>query len=243
MKAIVLCAGHGTRLGELTRSTPKPMLPVAGRPIVEHLIRHLAAHGVTEVAVNLHYRGEQIRQHLGDGSWLGVRLVYSPEPELLGTAGGTREMAELLAPFDHVLVQYGDVLTDQDLTELVRTHLHGNALATILVHQRPGSNSVVVLDDEHRVTRFLERPDPEQRRGIDSPWVHSGLAVLSAEMIRTIPRGRPSDLPRDHYTRMAGTGRLFACPLSGARFAIDSPERLVEADRAVRDGRCHPGGG
>lgn len=164
MKAIALCAGHGTRLRKLTRSIPKPMLRVARRPIVEHIIRLLAAHAVTEVAVNLHHRSEQIRQHLGDVSQLGVRVVYSPEPELLGTAIGTREMAEFLAPIDHVLAQYGDVHTDQDLSELVRTNVRGDALATILVHQRPGSNSVLVLDDEHRVVPFLQRPDPEQRR-------------------------------------------------------------------------------
>ncbi len=121
MRAMVLCAGYGTRLGHLVDEVPKPMLPLGQRPMLEYILRHLARQGFDEIAVNLHFRPEVIRDHFGDGSRLGIRLVYSHEPELLGTAGGLKKMAALFTgePF---LVQYGDVVTNQDFNALLGFH-------------------------------------------------------------------------------------------------------------------------
>ena len=113
MKAMVLCAGYGTRLGDLTKETPKPMLPLLGRPLLSYILAHLRDQGFTEIAVNLHFRPEAVRDYFGDGSRLGVRLTYFSEPELLGTAGGLKNAACF---FDHkpFFVHYGDILTNQD---------------------------------------------------------------------------------------------------------------------------------
>jgi NDP-sugar pyrophosphorylase family protein len=234
----VLCAGYGTRLGDLTRDLPKPMLPLPEQPLLAFLLGHLRAQGFRDIALNLHFRPEMIRDWFGDGSRWGLRLTYSLEDQLLGTAGGLKRLEAYFRPEETFLVQYGDVLTDQDLGDFVRHHRERRALATLLVHPRPRSNSVVSLDAEGRVVGFLERPSDAARQGVASPWVNSGLCICSPEILDHIPPGTPADLPRDIFARLVPTGRLYALPLSGYRCAIDSPERLAEAREAVVTGRC-----
>jgi mannose-1-phosphate guanylyltransferase/phosphomannomutase len=236
MKAMVLCAGYGTRLGDLTQETPKPMLPVAGTPLLEHILRHLIRHQFDRIAVNLHFRAEVIRDYFGDGSRWGGHIEYSYEPELLGTAGGVKNMEAFFANEEAFLVQYGDVLTDQDFTAMYQFHRKRQALATLLVHRRAGSNSIVEIDEGSRVVRFLERPNSEERRLAASDWVFSGVTIGGPELLETILPATFCDLPRDIFTRLASTGRLLAFPITGWRCAVDSPERLAEARAVVGKG-------
>jgi len=229
MRAMVLSAGFGTRMGDLTRDIPKPMLQLRDRPILEWILRHLRAHGFDEVALNLHFRPELIRGHFGDGAALGLKLAYSHEPELLGTAGGVKKMEAFLSQSDPFLVQYGDVVTTQDFSAMLRFHREKNALATLLLHQRAKSNSVVTLDPGHRIIGFLERPSDDARRGVVSQWVNSGICLCSPEVLERIPSGPVCDLPRDIFPKLLSTERLFGFPLTGYRCAIDSPQRLLEA--------------
>jgi NDP-sugar pyrophosphorylase family protein len=236
MKAIVLCAGYGTRLGRHGSEVPKPMLSLGGRPMLEYILCHLARHGFDQIAVNLHFRPEVITSYFGDGSGWGIRLTYSYEPELLGTAGGVKRMADFLAGRDPFLVQYGDVVTDEDFTAMLRFHQQHQALATLLVHRRERSNSVIALDEQQRITGFLERPTEAQRATLQSPWVNSAVALCQPELLDAIPAGVAADLPRDVFTRLVGSGRLFGYPLRGYRCAVDSPERLVELRAALARG-------
>jgi NDP-sugar pyrophosphorylase family protein len=239
MRAMVLCAGYGTRLGDLTREIPKPMLCLGGRPMLEYILCHLKRHGFDEIGINLHFMPDTIRNHFGDGARWGLRIEYSREPQLLGTAGGTKSMEKFLRssaateqaaggsePF---LVHYGDVVTNQDFTALLDFHRRRKALATLLVHKRARSNSIVHIDAEGRIERFLERPSESERRGIGEAWVFSGIAICQGELLDLIPADRFSDFPREVFVPLVKTGRLFAFPLTGKRCAIDSPERLEEA--------------
>ncbi len=235
MKAMVLCAGYGTRLGDLTREMPKPMLSLGGGPLLEYIVRHLVRHQFDEIAVNLHFLPEMIRDYFLDGSRWAARLTCVYEPKLLGTAGGVKNLAGFLAD-GHFLVCYGDVVTNQDLTAMLRFHRERDALATLLVHQRVGSNSAVVLDDEGRITSFLERPTAEQRLTIQTPWVFSGLLLCAPALLEHIPPKVACDLPRDVFPGLAAKGRLFGFPLTGYRCAVDSPQRLAEARAAVAGG-------
>lgn len=239
MKAMLLCAGYGTRLGELTREIPKPMLPLNDHPMLAYLIAHLKRQGFDEIVINLHFKPELIQNYFGDGSRFGVKLAYSHEPVLLGTAGGVKNVERFLRNEPAFLVQYGDILTDQDFTAMLRFHRERNALVTLLAHQRAKSNSVMTLDTERRITSFLERPTEEARQGQTSPWVNSGICVCAPEVLAHIPSNTACDLPRDVFPRLVGTGRLFGFPLSGYRVAVDSPERLAEARAALAEGRCH----
>ncbi len=238
MKAMVLCAGFGTRLGDLTREMPKPMLPVGGHPMLAYILANLAQHGFTDIAINLHFRPEVIRQHFSDGSRWGLSLTYSEEPTLLGTAGAVKQLASHFRDDDAFLVHYGDVITDQDFRPMLDFHRERKALATLLLHQRAKSNSVVSLAPDQRVTGFLERPTEEARRGVTSAWVNSGVCLCSPELLDLIPDQTPCDLPRDVFVKLVSSGRLWGFPLTGYRCAVDSPERLQAASESVSEGRC-----
>jgi NDP-sugar pyrophosphorylase family protein len=233
-RAVVLSAGLGTRLGALTESTPKPMLDVAGAPIIEHILRSLAGPGFVDVALNLHFRGDLIAQHIGDGARLGLRVQYAREPVLRGTAGGIHGLAALFRPpAGPVLAHYGDIITNHDLAQLWRDHHARGAAATLLVHRRVGSNSVVTLEGD-RVVAFVERPAQRLETEL---WVVSGIAVLSPVAIARGAIGGTPDLPRDVLMPMVAAGAaVFASPLRGQRVAIDSPARLEVARAAVAEG-------
>ena len=238
MRAMVLSAGYGTRLGDITQQTPKPMLRLQGRPMLEYMICHLARHGFNQIAINLHFMPDVIRDYFGDGSRFGVELVYSYEPELLGTAGGVKKRADFLCAEGAFMVQYGDVLTDQDFTAMLHFHRKRKALATLLLHQRARSNSVVSLDEKGRIIGFLERPTEKARIGVQSPWVNSGICICNPQFLDEIPGGVACDLPRDIFPGLINTGRLYGFPLADYRCAVDSPGRLAEARAAIANGRC-----
>ncbi len=229
MKAMVLAAGAGSRMGELTRDCPKPMLLVQEKPILEHILRNLARHGFREVVLNLFHHPQLIEAHFGDGSTLGLSITYLREPHLLGTAGSARNAAAFLRGTEPFLLHYGDVLTDQDLGAMAEAHRLRRAQATLLLHERAHSNSVVVMDEEGRVTRLLERPSPEERALVDSPWVNSGVYLLDPSVLERISPEDPQDFPRDVFPALIDEGRVFGFPLTGYRCAIDSPERLKRA--------------
>jgi NDP-sugar pyrophosphorylase family protein len=224
-------------MGDLTREIPKPMLDIEGRPLLAYLLGHLKAQGFTEIFINLHFRPDLITSRFGDGSAWGLRITYSLEPALLGTAGAVKNLEEKLGD-ESFLVQYGDILTDQDFHPLIRKREETRALATLLVHRRAGSNSVLGLSPHGMITAFLERPTEAERRTVASDWVNSGVCVCSREAIRHLVPGAPADFPRDVFRPLVGSGRLFASPLTGFRCAIDSPDRLRQAREAVASGRC-----
>ncbi|MEK6239227.1 MAG: nucleotidyltransferase family protein [Planctomycetales bacterium] len=237
MQAFVLAAGYGTRLGSATAETPKPMLDVEGRPLLEYVLRNLGRCGFRNVSLNLHFMPESITDHFGDGAELGMTLRYTHEAKLLGTAGGVRGMTRDARPTETFLVHYGDVLTDHDFRPMLDFHRQSGALVTMLIHQRPNSNSTVVFDDNGRVTRFLERPTEAERVGLTSCWANSGIALMEPGVLDLIPTSDPTDFPRDVFPLILARRRLFAFPLSGYRCAIDSLDRLRQAQAAAREGR------
>ncbi len=236
MKALVLCAGMGTRLGELTRELPKPLLPMGDEPLLGLTLRYLARHGYDQIAINLHFRPELIEGYLGDGARLGVKVTYSREEQLLGTAGAVKRLAPFFADERDFLVVYGDLLIDEDLSAMRARHRERAATATLLLHQRVGSNSLVRLDEDGRITGFVERPGEEERLASPFPWVNSGVQILTPRIIDEIPDG-PTDLPRDVYGPLLARETIYGYPLSGYRCAIDSPARYDEARAAVASGR------
>lgn len=159
---MVLAAGLGTRLRPVTRSVPKPMVPVLNRPVMEHIVELLERHGFTEVIANLHWFPDSIRDHFGDGSRFGVELTYSYEEELLGTSGGVRNAGHFFG--DDFLVISGDAMTDIDLTAMRDFHLSHDGIATLATRRVANTSEfgVVITDDEDRVQGFQEKPDPAE---------------------------------------------------------------------------------
>lgn len=236
MKAIILAAGKGTRLGGLTEEVPKPMLPIKGKPLLEHIILFLKGNGITEIGVNLFTMPEEITDHFGDGNSLGVSIAYSHENELKGTAGSLLPFADWLAGQDF-FVLYGDILTNQSLKPLIELHQEKQAFATLLLHRRLVSNSCIELDDESRIIDFIERPDEAELARLKAKHpegflVNSAIQILSNKILEYISDNNSFDLPRDVYTQVLKEKVLYGYVLEGERIAIDSPERYEQAQDA-----------
>jgi NDP-sugar pyrophosphorylase family protein len=186
MKAMVLAAGVGSRLDPLTRTTPKPMVPIVNKPVIGHIVELLRAHGFREIIINLHYLGDQIKQYLGDGARFDVQITYSEEEQLWGDAGSIKRVESFFD--DTFLVVGGDDLADMDLTRLVKTHREKRALATIALSlvDDPAEYGIVLLNERGRITRFLEKPKGEV---IFSNTANTGVYVFEPEVLELIPRG------------------------------------------------------
>jgi mannose-1-phosphate guanylyltransferase/mannose-1-phosphate guanylyltransferase/phosphomannomutase len=180
-----MAAGLGTRLRPLTYDIPKPMVPVANRPIMEHILALLRDHGHGEVIANLHWFPETIRERFGDGSGLGIDLTYSYEEALLGTAGGVLNVREFLGP-DPACVMAADALTDIDLGALARTHRESGWIATLATKRVPNVSEygVVVCDSDGRVQGFQEKPDPAEAL---SDLANCMIYVLEPEVFDYFP--------------------------------------------------------
>jgi NDP-sugar pyrophosphorylase family protein len=211
MKALLLAAGEGKRLRPLTENLPKPMIPIAGKPILEHNINVLVCFGIRDIAINLHHCPEVVMNHFGDGSRFGVRITYSYEPELLGTAGAVKKLKHFFK--DTFLVFYGDNLINCDLDRLLLFHHAHQGIGTIVLHYRDdvSQSGVVVLDQFGRVTQFIEKPREDQ---VKSHWVNAGVLVFETEVLNYIPSGIPSDFGREILPRLLGQGkRLYGYTL------------------------------
>ena len=171
MRAVVLVGGFGTRLRPLTLHTPKPMLPVVDRPIVEWVVGHLGAAGIDEVVLALGFRPDVFQDAYPDGTCAGVRLTYAVEAEPLDTAGAIRFAATAAGIDERFVVVNGDVLTDLDIPALVDFHARSGAEGTIALHQvdDPSAFGVVPTDDEGRVLAFVEKPPPGTAPGSKLP--------------------------------------------------------------------------
>ena len=230
-KAMILAAGLGTRLRPLTDHTPKCMVRIGGRPLLEYTINWLRKHGVEDVIVNLHHLPESVMDYFGDGAAWGLRINYSVETEILGTAGGIKNVARFFdRPF---YVWYGDNLSNCRLDRLWEFHRRKSGLATIALHYRqdPTQSGIIALDERCRVTRFLEKPAPQD---VFSHWVNAGIIVLDPEVLNAIPADRSSDLARDIFPALLSRGlRLYGYRLPQGEdiWWIDTPEDL----RRVRD--------
>lgn len=184
MRVMIMAAGKGTRLRPLTDLLPKPMVPIANRPALHHILHLLKRHGFREVIMNLHHMPEPITGYFADGSALGMDISYSYEPELLGTAGGVKKNETFLAGGAFLVIS-GDALTDIDLTGLVAAHRRNRSLATIAVKEvgDPSLFGVLAVDDDQRVVGFQEKPTREEAR---SRLCNCGIYVFEPEIFEHI---------------------------------------------------------
>lgn len=225
MKAFILAAGAGTRLRPLTDTCPKPMLPIAGKPLLERTLTWLRRYGVTEAALNLYHLPHVVRDGLGDGARFGMHLHYHEEKELLGTSGAVHGFPGFFdAPF---LVIYGDLLIDLDLDHLIGFHQERKALMTLaLKHtETPRSQGMIEIDPQGRVLQFVEKPASWQ--GGDT--ANAGVYVCQPELIDTIPAGF-SDFGHDIIPALLHDRRpVYAVPLRGYLLDIGTPEAYAQA--------------
>lgn len=203
MKAMVMAAGLGTRLRPLTDFLPKPMVPIANRPVLHHLLNLLARHDVREVGINVHAFPDMIRSYFGDGSALGMEIRWSQEDELLGTAGGTKRLEDFWGR-ETILVTSGDGLHDVDVTALLGHHRRCGGLATLAVKpvDDPSSYGVAILDRDSRIRGFQEKPSRDEAR---SDLANCGVYVIEPEVLDRIPAGTFYDFGTDVWPALVAS--------------------------------------
>ena len=237
MKALILAAGKGERLGALTRDRPKPMIPIGGRPLLERHVAWLAAAGVDEIAINLHHQPEVIRNHLGDGHRFGVRITYSLEEQLLGTAGAAARLHSFLDR-SFVLV-YGDVFTNLSLNRLQAFHLQAaarGALMSLALYRvsNPSQCGLVACDDGGRITRFVEKPPPHE---VFTDLAYAGMAIVEPSALDWIPVETVYDFGHDLIPALLARQQpIYGQEIAAHEVLIDigTPQGLARAEKEAK---------
>src|SRR3954454_7356568 len=198
-----MAGGEGTRLRPLTSKAPKPMLPIANVPMMEHVINLLRSHGFDEMVVTVAFLANAIKTYFGDGSEFGVKMHYAHEDVPLGTAGSVGNAREFLD--ERFLVISGDVITDIDLTSIWQFHADRGAMATIGLTpvDNPLEFGIVITRDDGTIERFLEKPTWGQ---VFSDTINTGIYVLEPEIFAAIPAGESVDFSADVFPKLLDEG-------------------------------------
>ena len=231
-----MAGGEGTRLRPMTANQPKPMLPVANRPIMEHVLRLLKRHGFDETIVTVQFLAALVRNYFGDGEEFGMSLQYATEEMPLGTAGSVRNAEDALRdePF---LVISGDALTDMDLTAMVKFHKEKGALVTVGLARMPNplEFGIVITQEDGRIQRFLEKPTWGQ---VFSDTVNTGLYVMEPEVLAEVPPGEMVDWSGDVFPKLLKRGApLFGYVSDGYWEDVGTHESYLKAQADVLDRR------
>jgi mannose-1-phosphate guanylyltransferase / phosphomannomutase len=237
MKAVVMAGGEGTRLRPLTSNQPKPMVPVVGKPCMEHILELLREHGLTEVIVTVAFLPQAIRSYFGQGETLGMEIGYSVEESPLGTAGSVRLAAKQLD--ETFLVISGDALCDVDLGKLIAFHKERGAAVTIGLKSvdNPLEFGIVVTDEEGRIERFLEKPSWSQ---VFSDTINTGIYVLEPEVLRHVPTDRPYDFSKELFPYLLEMGRpLYGYVLDGYWQDIGNLDQFRQANFDALEENVH----
>src|SRR5213596_1468402 len=230
-----MAGGEGTRLRPLTSNQPKPMMPIANRPMMEHIVELLKEHGFDDIVVTVAFLANHIRNYFGDGSEFGVRMRYATEESPLGTAGSVRNaMDELDETF---LVVAGDALTDVDLGGVMKAHRAADAFASIALKrvENPVEFGIVITRDDGTIERFLEKPTWGE---VFSDTINTNIYVLEPEIFDAIPAEQSVDFSSDVFPKLLDEGApLFGYVAEGYWEDVGNLEAYVRAHRDVLDGK------
>ena len=216
----ILAGGFGTRLGDLTRDLPKPMIAIAGRPYLERVIESFARCGLRDIVLLTGYRADVVEEHFGDGARFGVRIKYSRETEPLGTGGAIREARGLLG--DRFVMTYGDVLRHFDYDRFVTAHDE----PCLAVYPRRGIGNADVVGD--RVVRF-------DKRAPELPYIDAGFSLMPSEVIDLLPATGACSFEETIFPRLAAEGRLAGEIVDLDFFDIGTPEELARTTDLLID--------
>jgi NDP-sugar pyrophosphorylase family protein len=246
MHAVILAAGNGERLKPLTDSIPKPMIPIADKPVLEYLVTLCRKHGVEDISVNTSYLPKKITEHFGDGKRFGVNMRYSYEPQLLGTAGALNNFKHLIdEPF---FVIYGDNITDLNLSDMLEQHKKQNAFASIYLYKErmadanttPGR---VVINPNRSIEAIIENPNEEQIHSLEAigdelKFSNSGIYTLDNKIFDLIPQGY-ADFPKQVFQEVLKSGRKMYGHLAECYIReVGQMHRYLKAKEEVEKGQA-----
>ena len=225
---MVLAAGKATRLRPMTDNCPKCLMPLAGRPLIDWTLSWLRYAGVTACAINLHYLPEMVKNYVGDGSRYNIDVQYSYEPELLGTAGAVRKVADFFdGPF---YVIYSDNFSQWDLRKLRNEQENNGSAGTVAVHWREDvtQSGVVEMDSNGKILGFVEKPLAD---AVTSHFVNAGFYYLEPNVLDYIPEGESCDFAYHVFPAMLKAGeRLYAMKMDKPIVGIDTKEAYEQAN-------------
>jgi mannose-1-phosphate guanylyltransferase len=232
VQAVILVGGEGTRLRPLTVTVPKPVLPLVDRPFLVYMLEWLQRHGVDDVVMSCGFLATSVRNVLGDGSQLGLRLRFVEEPEPRGTAGALKYAEELLD--ERFLMLNGDVLTDIDLTSQIAQHEQTGAVGTLALVpvEDPTGYGLVRRNDDDSVKEFVEKPTADS---IDTNLISAGAYVLERSVLGMIPPDRNVSIEREVWPRLVGNG-LYAFEANAYWLDIGTPERYLQGTFDILEG-------
>jgi mannose-1-phosphate guanylyltransferase/phosphomannomutase len=237
MQAVIMAGGKGTQLHPLTTNVPKPMVPLFDRPVMEHCLRLLARHGITDIIVTVSHLARDVVEYFGDGSRLGVRIRYSVETEPLGTAGGVKRIQSMIN--GTFVVVSGDAITDMDITWALAQHRSASAIATIMLSEvdDPTQFGVVQRDPAGKVLRFAEKPRSTE---VFSTTVSTGIYIMEPEVLSCIPYYEPQDFAREVFPRMLNNGEpVYAFPIPGYWCDVGNTAHYRNAHFDALEGRVN----
>jgi len=235
MKAVIMAGGFGTRIQPLTINLPKPMIPLANRPIMRHIIGLLKKHGITELVLLLYHQPEIIKNYFRDGSEFGVHISYVTPLEDFGTAGAVKAAAKFLD--ERFMIISGDLLTDFDLSKVIAFHEEKQARATITLTpvSDPLQFGVVITDQEGKITKFLEKPGWGE---VFSDTINTGIYVIEPDVLDMIPKETNRDWSKDVFPAMLAEDQaLFGCRLEGYWADIGNTDAYLEACNDITSGK------
>ena len=237
MKAVVLAGGEGTRLKPLTYKRPKPLMPVAGRPCIDYVIRSLVASGFQEIITTTAYLSDTLIKTIGDGLDYNASIVYSFEANPAGTAGAVRRVANFID--DTFVVAMGDLLADVDFRALYDFHKRKGGVVTIALTEvdDPTQYGIVGIDAKGRIQKFKEKP---RREEAFSRLANAGLYVCEPEILDFIPADEKFDFSKDLFPKLLSKGlALYGQKIEGVWMDIGRPHDLWKASMEVvrREGR------
>lgn len=239
MQALILAGGKGTRLRPLTVYTPKPIVPVMNRPFLLYQIDILSRAGIRDITLSLSYQPDKIEDLLGDGSDLGVRLNYITEPSPLGTGGAYRFAADALT--ESTVVMNGDILTDLDLSKVIETHRENGADATLSLAtvQDPSAYGLVDVAEDGRISRFIEKPKPEEAESIGINTINAGIYILEPKILELIPKGEHRSFEFDVFPEILRREMaFFGYRMDGCYWRdLGNPRSYLEAHHDFIEGK------
>jgi mannose-1-phosphate guanylyltransferase len=232
MQAVILVGGQGTRLRPLTSNLPKPVVQLVDRPFIAFMLEWLRGHGVDDVIMSCGFLADGVRDVLGDGSDLGIRLRFVEEPDPRGTAGALKLAEPMLD--ERFLMLNGDVLTDLDLSAQIAQHERTGARATLSLVPvaDPSAYGVVVLESDHSVRDFVEKPSPGT---VDSNLISAGTYVLEREILELVAPERKVSIEREVWPALVGHG-LYGFPSESYWLDIGTPERYLQGTFDIIEG-------
>lgn len=231
MVAVITAGGKGTRVASVDSSVPKPLLPVNGKPVLQHQIECLKRQGITDVILTIGHLGDQIQKFFGDGWRFGVKINYVQENIPLGTAGALYYLKKTLT--DDFFLINGDLIFDVDLHRFMAFHKTHKAMATLLVHpnDHPYDSGLVIIDDNSRVCGWLTRED---KRTWYQNCVNAGIHVLSPQLLQRLDEPRKTDLDREILKPLIPSGMVYAYRSPEYVKDMGTPERIADVERDLQ---------